>query len=58
MPLQAYLVVAQDKVQVDMLVRLADGSWGLQQFDRLDDEITLPYLDMVLSVAAIYAGTL
>ncbi len=31
--LQAYLVVAQDKVQVDMLVRLEDGSWGVRQFD-------------------------
>lgn len=56
--LQAYLVVAQDKAQVDMLVRLADGSWGLQQFDRLDDEIALPCLDMVLSVADIYRQVL
>jgi len=56
--LQAYLVVAQDRVQVDMLVRLEDGSWGLKKFDRLDDEIELPCLGMVLSVADIYCGVL
>jgi Uma2 family endonuclease len=56
--LQAYLVVAQDKVQVDMLIRLEDGSWGLKQFDRLDGEIELPCLGMVLSVADIYHGVL
>ncbi len=54
--LQAYLVVAQDRVQVDMLVRLEDGSWGLKKFDRLDDEIELPCLGIVLSVEAVYAG--
>jgi hypothetical protein len=51
-------VVAQDKVQVDMLIRLEDGSWGLKQFDRLDGEIELPCLGMVLSLGAIYAGVL
>lgn len=56
--LQAYLVVAQDKSQVDMLIRLEDGSWGLKQFDRLEDEIKLPCLEMTMSVADIYRGVL
>lgn len=56
--LQAYLVVAQDKPQVDMLFRLEDNSWGLKQFDQSEDEIMLPCLDSVLSLANIYRGVL
>ena len=54
--LQAYLIVAQDKPQVDMLVRDTDGGWALQQFDQLQDEITLPCLEITLGLADIYAG--
>lgn len=54
--LQAYLIVAQDKPQVDMLVRDAEGGWELQQFDRLEDAITLPCLEITLNLADIYAG--
>jgi Uma2 family endonuclease len=53
---QAYLIVAQDKVQVDMLTRASDGSWELQQFNELDAELNLSCPLMMLSVAAIYAG--
>lgn len=54
--LQAYLIVAQDKPLVDMLARNAEGSWDLHQFDRLKDEISLPCLDMTLSLQTIYLG--
>ena len=53
--LQAYLIVAQDKPQVDMLVR--NGSdWDLQQFDRMEDSLSLPCLMLTLNLTAIYAG--
>ena len=39
-----------------MLVRDTDGGWALQQFDRLQDEITLPCLEITLGLADIYAG--
>jgi len=51
-----YLIVAQDKVQVDMLTRASDGSWELQQFNELEAELSLPCPAMVLSVAVIYEG--
>ncbi|TXH68300.1 MAG: Uma2 family endonuclease [Thiothrix sp.] len=54
--LQAYLIVAQDKVQVDMLTRGKDGSWELQQFNELGLELSLPCPVMSLSVATIYNG--
>jgi len=54
--LQAYLIVAQDKAQVDMLLRNAEGSWELQHVNRLDDELMLPCLNMTLTLQAIYSG--
>lgn len=54
--LQAYLIVAQDKIQVDLLIRSVDGSWELQQFNELAAELNLPCPAMSLSVAAIYEG--
>lgn len=54
--LQAYLIVAQDKIQVDLLIRSADGSWELQQFNELAAELNLPCPAMSLSVTAIYEG--
>ncbi|MEB4591153.1 Uma2 family endonuclease [Candidatus Thiothrix sp. Deng01] len=54
--LQAYLIVAQDKPLVDMLTRNAEGGWDLHQFDRLKDEISLPCLDMTLSLQTVYFG--
>lgn len=54
--LQAYLIVAQDKIQVDMLVRSADGLWELQQFNDLAAELNLPCPLMSLQVATIYEG--
>lgn len=54
--LQCYLIVAQDKPQVDRLLRATDGSWELQQFNDLSAELDLPCPPMRLSVAAIYEG--
>lgn len=54
--LQAYLIVAQDKPQVDMLFRAEDRSWQLQQFSHLEDELVLPCPDMTLTLAMVYSG--
>ncbi|WP_308874080.1 Uma2 family endonuclease [Thiothrix subterranea] len=54
--LQVYLIIAQDKPLVDMLLRNVEGGWDLQQFDRLEDEISLPCLDITLSLQTVYAG--
>lgn len=52
--LQAYLVVAQDRPQIDMLVRSKVGDWELQQFDSLENEILLPCLEKLLLISEIY----
>ena len=54
--LQAYLIVSQDKPQVDMLTRNADQSWELQQFSELDNSLTLPCLEMPLTLEEIYSS--
>jgi len=54
--LQAYLIVAQDKPQVDMLTRNADQSWELQQFSELENVLALPCLEMPLTLQEIYLG--
>ena len=54
--LQAYLIVAQDKPLVDMLVRDESGAWELQQFDQLTDSINLPCLGLSLTLAMLYEG--
>ena len=54
--LKAYLIVSQDKAQVDMLVRNAEGTWDLQQFNNLDDVLELPCLDTTLTLEAVYSG--
>lgn len=54
--LQCYLIVAQDKVQVDMLVRDTESVWELRQFYDLEAELNLPCPPMTLLVGAIYQG--
>ena len=54
--LKAYLIVSQDKPQVDMLVRNAESGWDLQQFNDLDDVLELPCLEMPLTLEAVYSG--
>ena len=54
--LKAYLIVSQDKPQVDMLLRSSVGTWNLQQFNSLDDVLELPCLDTTLTLEAVYSG--
>lgn len=53
--LEAYLIVAQDKPQVDMLLRV-DNDWQLQQCDRIDDQLDLPCLALTVNVSDVYKG--
>ncbi|WP_020559565.1 Uma2 family endonuclease [Thiofilum flexile] len=54
--LKAYLVVAQDKVQVTLYYRDAEGAWGVARFTELAQRITLPCPETILLVGDIYAG--
>lgn len=54
--LQRYIIVAQDKVLVDVLSRTAEGSWELSEFDQLEAELVLPCPSMTLTLQQIYEG--
>ena len=53
--LQAYLVVDQHRVHVELFTRVEDG-WRAQTFDRMEDIVRLQDLDVDLPLAEIYRG--
>jgi Uma2 family endonuclease len=55
--LQAYLIVAQDKMQVDMLIRDENNEWQLQKLEKADEQVYFPCLDSHLSLKNIYQKT-
>jgi Uma2 family endonuclease len=52
--LQEYLMVASDRVHVDLYTRQADGRWLLTSANRLEDKLELESLNCRLSVAELY----
>lgn len=54
--LQAYLLVAQDRPEVDLFFRSPDGGWDVQWFEGLELSFQLPCVQTQLSLAEIYAG--
>lgn len=53
--LQAYLLVAQDEAAVDVLLRDTDG-WVLQRYEGVETNLTLPCLNLELTLAMLYEG--
>ena len=54
--LQAYLIVAQDRIQVTAYYRDADGAWDVALYDQAAQTIPMPCATEVLNVADIYEG--
>lgn len=54
--LQAYLLVAQDRPEVDLVFRAGDGTWNVAWFEGLEVAFFLPCIQTELSLAEIYAG--
>lgn len=54
--LQAYLIVAQDRIQVTVYSRDADGAWEVALYDQAEQTIPMPCATEMLSVADIYEG--
>lgn len=53
--LAEYVLVAQDRVHVELYSRRADGGWSLHEWSEPTAEIELASLGCRLRVAAIYA---
>lgn len=52
--LQAYLLIAQDRVALDLYLRQNDGTWNLQSFDELAAAMVLPTIEARLALAEVY----
>jgi Uma2 family endonuclease len=53
--LREYLLVAQDRVSVELFMRQPDGAWLLRALRGLDDVLVLPTTGCELPVSEIYA---
>jgi len=52
--LQEYLLVASDRMHVDLYTRQADGRWLLTSANRLEDTLDLESVNCRLSLAELY----
>lgn len=52
--LRTYLLIAQDRVAVDLYQRHDDGRWTLQSFDALNAEMMLSSIDARLALVEVY----
>ena len=52
--LEAYLLLAQDRVQAELFVRQPDGSWNLTAFTDASDHIPLAAVDAELLLGEVY----
>jgi len=49
--LEAYLLIAQDRVSVDLYRRQDDGSWNLRSYADLNDVVELPTINAYLALS-------
>ncbi len=54
--LQTYLIIAQDRPQVTVYYRDAEGAWDVALYDQLEQSISLLCPPTELKLADIYAG--
>ena len=54
--LKEYLLVAQDRIQVDLYTRQSDGAWLLTSASQLTDTIALPSIQCSVLLADLYEG--
>jgi Uma2 family endonuclease len=52
--LREYLLVASDRIHVDLYTRQADGRWLLTSADKLEDSLTLESVGAQLTLADLY----
>ena len=53
--IEAYLIVEQDRMRVDLFTR-ANGGWNMRSYSAADDVIPLAALECELALAEVYRG--
>lgn len=54
--LREYVIVAQDKMRVEIHRRLADGDWSKEVFNESNEAFDLQSVELTFNVAEIYRG--
>ena len=54
--LQEYILVDTEKLHVERHIRNADNTWQLTDFKSLEDSVTIPSIDVSVSLKDIYDG--
>ena len=54
--LQEYLLVRQHEPSVELFIRQPNGDWLLRQATGLEATLTIPSLEITISIAEIYAN--
>lgn len=49
-----YVLVAQDRIQVERYTRQPDGTWTLTDWSRISDNLSLASIDVTIPLAEIY----
>jgi putative transcription antitermination factor YqgF len=52
--LKEYLLVSQDKAQIEHFSRQADGSWSYHRYSGLDSAVSIPSIGCTLKLADVY----
>ncbi|HEY0048100.1 MAG TPA: Uma2 family endonuclease, partial [Pyrinomonadaceae bacterium] len=52
--LREYLLIAQDEIRVEHLIKQADGRWQVAEYTSIEKEIELPSIEIVLKLSEIY----
>ncbi|HEX9960724.1 MAG TPA: Uma2 family endonuclease, partial [Pyrinomonadaceae bacterium] len=52
--LREYLLIAQDEVRVEHLIKQADGRWQVAEYASIEKEIELPSAEIVLKLSEVY----
>ncbi|MFW5724379.1 MAG: Uma2 family endonuclease, partial [Halochromatium sp.] len=52
--LQAYLLLSQSRMQAELFIGQADGTWMLSSYQEPSASIRLPMLEVELSLAEVY----
>lgn len=53
---QAYMLVAQDRSEVELYYREESGNWWVQVYENLDDTFILPCVNQQMTLADVYEG--
>lgn len=52
--LREYLLIAQDEVKIEHLIKQADGRWDVREYSLPDAEIELSSIEITLKISEIY----